>query len=111
MTHYCKNSGCRLTPWRRGWCYQHWKEAAGFVFDSARGMFIKADHGVTRKPLGKHPSMAAGRRNSTRAARAPDCSLAAAAEDRGAWRDDRTPAPRNSGFPVGLPEFGTLSAP
>jgi len=42
MTHCAK---CNLTPWRGRLCYQHSKEAAGFVFDTERKVFISTRKG------------------------------------------------------------------
>ena len=38
----CSKTGCKFTPWRGRLCYQHAKEAAGFYFDSALGLFVRA---------------------------------------------------------------------
>ncbi len=39
--NHCRKPGCKLTPWRRGWCYTHWRVFRGFVFDAERKAFIK----------------------------------------------------------------------
>ena len=38
----CKHSGCRFSRWRGPWCYTHWRESQGYVFDSVQGRFVKA---------------------------------------------------------------------
>lgn len=40
MTH-CKVPTCKLAPWRRGWCYTHWRQSLGFVFDPEQRVFVK----------------------------------------------------------------------
>jgi len=37
----CKRTDCKLTPWRQGFCYTHWRESQGFVFDLVRRVFVK----------------------------------------------------------------------
>jgi hypothetical protein len=106
---YCAKSGCRLTPWRRGWCYTHWRISQGFFFDGKS--FVKAIHKLRGTDLSKGKShrrnTAESARNSAQAAASGQQLSLAAGEDLGAWLVGKTPEPKNSGSPVGLHAFGT----
>lgn len=40
---YCAKPGCKFAAWRRLLCYFHWKQSQGFVFDSERKVFVRAE--------------------------------------------------------------------
>jgi hypothetical protein len=43
----CRKTGCKLLAWKRGWCYSHWRELRGWIFDSERKVFVRRKVVVT----------------------------------------------------------------
>jgi hypothetical protein len=97
MTH-CKQGDCKLTPYRLGRCFTHFRLHQGYVFDPEQKLFVKG----RRRPTGKYLPTAAGRQTLIRVAPGPPVSPAAG-EDQGAWPDGKTLARGRSGFPASSP--------